>query len=137
LGASFPLELTIANRFAQPRLALVGNAAHTVHPVAGQGMNLGLRDVMILAEALDCELARHDPGQSIVMQGYAGKRRADVMAVAGFTESMVHVFGSAVPGIRWLRGMGLQTLPRAKRLSTLLLQQASGIGQMQDRERIT
>jgi len=135
--ASFPLELTIANRFAQPRLALVGNAAHTVHPVAGQGMNLGLRDVMILAEALDCELARHDPGQSIVMQGYAGKRRADVMAVAGFTESMVHVFGSAVPGIRWLRGMGLQTLPRAKRLSTLLLQQASGIGQMQDRERIT
>jgi len=80
---------------------------------------------------LDSELAHRDPGQSILMQGYAEKRRADVMAVAGFTESMVHVFGSSVPGAKWLRGMGLATLPRAQCLSDLLLQQASGLGQMQ------
>jgi len=128
--ASFPLELTIAKSFAVPRLALVGNAAHTVHPVGGQGMNLGFRDVLALVEMLDSELAHKDPGQSIVLQGYAEKRRADVMAVAGFTESMVHVFGSNVPGVKWLRGMGLENLPRAKTLSGLLLQQASGIGQM-------
>ncbi|MDQ6996049.1 MAG: FAD-dependent monooxygenase [Mariprofundus sp.] len=128
--ASFPLELTIAKAFAKPRLALVGNAAHTVHPVGGQGMNLGLRDVVALVEMLDSELAHNDPGQSIVMQGYAEKRRADVMAVAGFTESMVHAFGSAVPGVKWLRGMGLEKLPRAKTLSAYLLQQASGIGQL-------
>jgi len=132
--ASFPLELTVARAFARARLALVGNAAHTVHPVAGQGMNLGLRDVMVLAEMLDGELAHRDPGQSILMQGYAEKRRTDVMAVAGFTESMVHVFGSTAPGIRWLRGMGLQTLPRVKHLSGLLLKQASGVGQRQGRE---
>jgi len=132
--ASFPLELTLAKSFAKPRLALVGNAAHTVHPVGGQGMNLGLRDVLALVDVLDSELAHKDPGQSIVMQAYAEKRRADVMAVAGFTESMVHVFGSSMPGIKWLRGMGLEKLPRAKTLSGLLLQQASGIGQMSSKK---
>ncbi len=130
--AAFPLELTIAASFARARLALVGNAAHTVHPVAGQGMNLGLRDVIALADMLDSELARRDPGQSIVMQGYAEQRRADVLAVAGFTESMVHLFGSTLPGIKWLRGFGLEGLPRARGLSGLLLRQASGIGQMKN-----
>ncbi|MDQ6982787.1 MAG: FAD-dependent monooxygenase [Mariprofundus sp.] len=128
--ASFPLELTVARGFSKSRLALVGNAAHTVHPVAGQGMNLGLRDVDALVGMLDSDLAHDDPGQSIIMQGYAEKRRADVMAVAGFTESMVHVFGSSMPGMKWLRGMGLEKLPRAQSLSGLLLQQASGEGQM-------
>jgi len=129
--ASFPLELTVAKSFAKSRLALVGNAAHTVHPVAGQGMNLGLRDVVALTEILDSDLAHNDPGQSIIMQGYAEKRRTDVFAVAGFTESMVHAFGSTVPGVKWLRGMGLEKLPRVRRLSDKLLQQASGLGQMQ------
>jgi len=128
--ASFPLELTVARKFSESRLALVGNAAHTVHPVAGQGMNLGLRDVVALVEMLDSDLAHSDPGQSIIMQGYAEKRRADVMAVAGFTESMVHAFGSSVPGMKWLRGVGLEKLPCAQSLSDLLLQQASGAGQM-------
>jgi len=132
--ASFPLELTIAKSFGGPRLVLAGNAAHTVHPVGGQGMNLGLRDVLALVEMLDSELAHKDPGQSIVLQGYAEKRRADVMAVAGFTESMVHVFGSNVPGVKWLRGMGLEKLPCAKSLSGLLLKQASGAGQMRSKE---
>jgi len=133
--ASFPLELTVARKFSESRLALVGNAAHTVHPVAGQGMNLGLRDVLALVEMLDSDLAHDDPGQSIMMQGYAEKRRADVMAVAGFTESMVHIFGSSVPGVKWLRGMGLEKLPRAQSLSGLLLQQASGAGQMSSKSR--
>ncbi len=132
--ASFPLELTVAKTFATSRLALVGNAAHTVHPVAGQGMNLGLRDVVALVEMLDCELAHNDPGQSVLMQGYAEKRRADVAAVAGFTESMVHVFGSNVPGVKWVRGMGLEKLPRAQSLSGLLLRQASGAGQVRSKE---
>ncbi|MDQ6997015.1 MAG: FAD-dependent monooxygenase [Mariprofundus sp.] len=132
--ASFPLELSIAKSFAIPRLALVGNAAHTVHPVGGQGMNLGFRDVLALVEMLDSELAHKDPGQSIVMQGYAEKRRSDVMAVAGFTESMVHVFGSSVPGVKWVRGMGLGKLHRAQSLSELLLRQASGVGQMRSKE---
>jgi ubiquinone biosynthesis UbiH/UbiF/VisC/COQ6 family hydroxylase len=133
--ACFPLELTIAKTFAKSRIALVGNAAHTVHPVAGQGMNLGLRDVVALVDMLDGTLAHSDPGQSIILQGYAEKRRVDVLAVAGFTETMVHVFGSTVPGIKLLRGMGLETMPRVRKLSDKLLQQASGLGQMQNRNK--
>jgi len=130
--ASFPLELTIAKSFSQSRLALVGNAAHTIHPVAGQGMNLGFRDVQTLIEVFSHAKELHgdaycDPGQSILMQAYAEKRRADVMAVAGFTESMSHVFGSSVPGVKWLRGMGLQNFSTLPVLSELLLKQASGI----------
>ncbi|NWF37061.1 FAD-dependent oxidoreductase [Mariprofundus sp. KV] len=129
--ATYPLELSIAKQFVNPRLALVGNAAHTIHPVAGQGMNLGFRDVQDLVTMLDGELAHRDPGQPIILQGYAEKRRADVLAVAGFTESMSHIFGSEVPGAKWLRGLGLEKLPAAPSLSALLLRQASGIGQMQ------
>jgi len=129
--ATYPLELSIAKKFVKPRLALVGNAAHTIHPVAGQGMSLGLRAVEVLVTMLDGELAHRDPGQSIILQGYAEKRRADVVAVAGFTESMSHVFGSEIPGIKWLRGIGLEKLPAAPSLSSLLLRQASGLGQMQ------
>lgn len=132
--AIFPLELTIAKSFVSGRIVLAGNAAHTVHPVGGQGMNLGLRDVEVLVEMLAGELGRKDPGRGIVLQGYAEKRRADVLAVAGFTESMVHVFGSVVPGVKWLRGHGLDRLAALPRLKDLLLRQAAGLGQMRGRK---
>ena len=128
--ASYPLELSIAKQFTAERIALVGNAAHTIHPVAGQGMNLGFRDVLDMVAMLDSSIARSDPGQPIVLQGYAEKRRSDVMAVAGFTESMVHTFGSTVPGAKLFRGMALEKMAFAPSLQGLLLKQASGIGQM-------
>ena len=128
--ASYPLELTIAKQFAKPRFALVGNALHTIHPVAGQGMNLGFRDVDALLEVLAGDLARRDPGATILMQGYAEKRRVDLAAVAGFTESMSHIFGSTLPGVKWLRGVGLRRLPQLPSLRDLLIQQASGMAQM-------
>ncbi len=127
---AFPLELTIASRFAAGRVALVGNAAHTVHPVAGQGMNLGLRDVEVLVGELSGELGRRDPGQSIVMQAYAERRRVDTLAVAAFTESMLHVFGSPLPGMKWLRARGLDTMERWAGLKDLLLTHAAGMSQM-------
>ena len=94
-------------------------------------MNLGFRDVLDMVEMLDGELAHSDPGQPIILQGYAEKRRADVMAVAGFTESMVHTFGSTVPGAKLLRGLALEKMAFAPSLQAMLLRQASGIGQMQ------
>jgi len=127
--AAFPLELTVARHFAKPRLALVGNAAHTVHPVAGQGMNLGLRDVAVLVQELDSELAHRDPGQSIIMQAYAEQRRADTLAVAGFTESMLHTFGSGMPGMKWLRGRGLDVMDSWPGLKDMLLSHAAGLSQ--------
>ncbi len=130
--AAFPLELTIAKQFAKSRLVLVGNAAHTLHPVGGQGMNLGLQDVLSLLDVLDSELAHSDPGQGILMQAYAEKRRVDVIAVAAFTESMVTAFGTDLPGAKTLRGLALQALPKISFLQQLLLTRASGIGHRSD-----
>ncbi|HKI62654.1 MAG TPA: FAD-dependent monooxygenase [Mariprofundaceae bacterium] len=127
--AAFPLELTVASSFTRPRLALVGNAAHTVHPVAGQGMNLGLRDVEVLVQELDSELGHRDPGQSIILQAYAEQRRVDTLAVAGFTESMVNSFGSSLPGMKWLRGRGLDVMDSWPALKDLLLSHAAGLSQ--------
>jgi 2-octaprenyl-6-methoxyphenol hydroxylase len=127
----FPLELTIAERYAKPRLALVGNAAHTLHPVAGQGMNLGLRDSALLAEVLSTELAFGDPGAPILMQAYAEKRRLDVMAVSGFTESLTNLFGISLPGARQARSQALKMMQKMLSVRTLLLRQAAGIGQIE------
>ena len=126
----FPLELTIAERYAKPRLALIGNAAHTIHPVAGQGMNLGLRDAAVLAEVLSTELAHRDPGASILMQAYAEKRRLDVMAVSGFTESLTTLFGIDLPGAKQVRSRAMDAMQNMLSVRTLLLRQAAGIGQI-------
>jgi len=126
----FPLELTVAERYAMPGLALVGNAAHTIHPVAGQGMNLGFRDAAVLSEVLAEDVSRSNPGAAILMQAYSEKRRADVLAVAGFTESLVHSFGISLPPARRLRGSALETLQKMPSLRSMLLGQASGIAQM-------
>ncbi len=130
--ASFPLELTFANRFADSRVVLAGNAAHTVHPVAGQGMNLGLRDVEVLVEELDSELGHRDPGQSILMQAYAERRRLDSLFVAGFTEAMVDGFGGSLPGLKWLRGRGMDTMESWPSLKDMLLLHAAGLSQADD-----
>jgi 2-polyprenyl-6-methoxyphenol hydroxylase-like FAD-dependent oxidoreductase len=127
----FPLELTIAERYARPRLALVGNAAHTLHPVAGQGMNLGLRDAALLAEVLSTELALSDPGAPILMQAYAEKRRLDVMAVSGFTESLTNLFEISLPGARQVRSQALKMIQKMPSVRTLLLRQAAGIDQIE------
>jgi len=125
--ASYPLELTVARDYTAPRLVLAGNAAHTVHPVAGQGMNLGLRDVAVLAAVLESELARQDPGAPILMQAYAEQRRLDVMGVAGFTESMVNTFAMPSAPARWLRGQGLAAMQMWPALRNMLLHHAAGL----------
>lgn len=132
---SFPLELTIAERYARGRVALAGNAAHTTHPVAGQGMNLGLRDVAVMVQMLGSRQAHADPGAPILLQGYSEKRRLDVLAVAGFTEGMVTGFGLDFAPAQWLRAGAMNALERMPGLRGMLLKQASGIAQMQSLNR--
>ncbi len=132
LGARemFPLELCIAKSFAKGRVMLLGNAAHTIHPIAGQGMNLGLRDVAVLADILSQDWAKKDVSQPLIAQTYAERRRLDTLAVAGFTEAVLETFSPSVPLLRWLRGQGLKMTQTTPFLKQTLLKQAAGMGQL-------
>ncbi|MDX8408890.1 MAG: FAD-dependent oxidoreductase [Mariprofundales bacterium] len=126
----FPLELTIAQRFTDQRLALVGNAAHTIHPVAGQGMNLGLRDAMTLARAVaENAVAANDPGAAIVLAQYADGRRIDVAMTAGFTEGLLASFGVNGTLPKLLRQAGLRLMQQGGGLRHLLTDYATGRAQ--------
>ena len=93
--AAYPLALTRVKEHVRERLALIGNAAHTVHPVAGQGFNLGLRDVASIAEILmDAVRAGEDIGQLAVLRRYAEWRQRDNQVTAGFTNGLIRVFSN-------------------------------------------
>jgi 2-octaprenyl-6-methoxyphenol hydroxylase len=124
--ALYPLELTLAERFVSGRVILAGNAAHTLHPVAGQGMNLGLRDVADLADILG--RSGGDPGAAIGLAAYAERRWLDVARVGGFTESLAAIFGGDSVALKWARGWGLKGLQAASPLRELLVRQAAGLG---------
>jgi len=128
--ASFPLELRVAKSFTSQRVLLVGNAAHTIHPVSGQGMNLGLRDVAVLAEILNEPWAK-DLSKPLIGQTYAERRRLDTMAVLGFTEGVLEAFSSSRFPQRWLRGQGLKGVQSISSLKDLLLKHASGVAQLE------
>ncbi len=128
---TFPLEFRIAERNTGHRLVLIGNAAHTIHPVAGQGLNLGLRDVGVLADVLSGALrAGRDVGESIVLEEYADRRRLDQAAVACFTEGLNGLFSNDVSVLRFLRQMGLDGMQRIPSARDWLMRQASGMAQL-------
>ncbi|HEU0225275.1 MAG TPA: 2-octaprenyl-6-methoxyphenyl hydroxylase [Steroidobacteraceae bacterium] len=108
---SYPLALTRSAELTAPRAVILGNAAQGLHPVAGQGFNLGLRDVAALAELLaeDCAArgAAADPGAAPLLARYADWRRPDRDAVIRFTDSLVRGFGMPLASLRALRATGL------------------------------
>lgn len=115
--AGFPLALRETEARGVPRLALLGNAAHTLHPVAGQGFNLGLRDAWELAELL---LRRRgaDPGSEAMLREFRARRRLDTEGGILFTDSMVRLFSNDLPVLSAARGAALTVLdllPPAKR----------------------
>ena len=113
--ASYPLRLSRAEALAGPRAALVGNAAQALHPVAGQGFNLGLRDAALLAELL---ANADDPGATSLLEGYESRRAADRRGMIGFTDGLVRLFASEIPGVALARNLGLMLFdlaPGAKR----------------------
>jgi 2-octaprenyl-6-methoxyphenol hydroxylase len=113
--ASYPLRLTRAHAAVRSRTVLIGNAAQALHPVAGQGFNLGLRDAAQLAEILAG--ADGDPGTPEVLASFAAQRAADRRGVVGFTDALVRLFGDSRPPMRIARDLGLllfDVLPPAK-----------------------
>jgi 2-octaprenyl-6-methoxyphenol hydroxylase len=117
---SYPLTLTRAERVTAPRCVLLGNASQALHPVAGQGFNLALRDAAVLAEVLaaGCERPGVDVGDPALLDRFAAARSGDRSAMLGFTDGLVRLFGSRRSGIASLRDAGLllfDLLPPAKR----------------------
>jgi 2-octaprenyl-6-methoxyphenol hydroxylase len=114
---TFPLVLEFARETARSRCVALGNAAQTLHPVAGQGFNVGLRDAYGLAQAI-LDSPPDAIGTRAMLDLYAGSRRTDRMAGIAFTHGLVEIFGSDVAWLRWPRGLALTFLdavPPAKR----------------------
>ncbi len=103
----FPLKLKYARRPVAPRVVLVGNAAQTLHPVAGQGFNLGLRDAWELARAVRNAA---DPGNAATLNAYFSERRFDRTATILFTDTLIRLFSNTIPLVDRLRGAGLAVL---------------------------
>lgn len=125
---SYPLSLSLAESYVAPRVALVGDAAHGVHPVAGQGLNLGLRDVAALAEVL-VEAARRgeDIGADMVLARYQGWRRYDATSLALGMDVVNRVFATDNPLIRAARGFGMGLVSSVPQLRRGFMRQAAGL----------
>jgi 2-octaprenyl-6-methoxyphenol hydroxylase len=125
---TYPLNLTLASAFTAPRLALVGDAARGVHPIAGQGLNAGLRDVAALAEVVVAARRRgEDIGQADVLARYAGWRRFDTATLAFATDTFNRLFSNDNPILRLGRDMGLGVVNATPTLRRAFMREAAGL----------
>ena len=125
---SYPLSLTLATELTRPRLALVGDAAHGIHPLAGQGLNLGLRDVASLAEVIsDATRRGEDIGGALVLARYARWRRSDIAANSIVTDGVNHLFSNDNPILRAGRSLGLGVVNAWPGLRRYLMAEAAGL----------
>lgn len=123
---SFPLRLMTARRIVAPRLVIVGDAAHNVHPLAGQGLNLGLADCASLAQLV----AKRAPNESVasasLLARYRRSRAEEVTAMQFATDGLQRLFAARMPGVRWLRNTGLRLVDRMSPLKQELIKRAAG-----------
>ena len=125
---SYPLHLSIADSFVAPRTALVGDAAHVVHPIAGQGLNAGLKDVAALAQVLtDARRRGEDIGQSDVLTRYEHWRRFDTTTLALATDTFNKLFSNDNPFLRGIRDIGLGLTNAMPGLRRTLIREAAGL----------
>lgn len=126
--AAYPLELRLAKRLIGDRVALVGNAGHLLHPVAGQGFNLGMRDVGVLAEVLGEARERGwDVGHPSILDRYAARRRTDMARSVALTEGLNRLFSQPGPLLARARETGLRLFDRLPGAKEALVRQAAGL----------
>ena len=126
--AAYPLALTRVREHVRNRLALIGNAAHTVHPVAGQGFNLGLRDVAALSEILtDAVRAGADIGEVRTLCRYADWRRRDNQVIAAFTNGLIRIFSNDFPPLVLARNAGLVAVDLMPGMKRGFIRMTSGL----------
>lgn len=122
------LSLVLARSSVAPRVALAGNAAHTLHPVAGQGFNLGVRDVAVLADLLGrASVEGGDPGDPALLRAYQDRRELDVRRMIAFTDGLVRFFSGVGRPPRPIRSLGLLVVDRMPALKKALVRQSTGM----------
>jgi len=125
---AYPLGLMLAERYVAERLALVGEAAHVIHPIAGQGLNLGIRDVAALGElVIDTRRLGLDIGDADVLGRYQRWRRFDTLALAAVTDGLNRLFSNTIAPLRLARDLGLAAVHRLPALKRLLMRDAMGL----------
>ena len=124
---SYPLKLHLARSYVQHRFALIGDAAHTIHPIAGQGLNLGLKDAAALAETvLDAARLGLDFGRSDVLERYERWRRFDSLALAAATDGINRLMSNDIPFLRWGRDLGMGVVDMIPPLRQFFMRHAGG-----------
>lgn len=125
--AAFPLFKARAEAYVRPRLALVGDAAHSIHPLAGQGANLGLLDAAALAEVvIDALQGGRDPGALRVLRRYERWRKGENLAMQALMDGFKALFGHPSPAVRWGLSLGLKLTDRAAPVKALIMRHAMG-----------
>ena len=125
----YPLFLQSATQMVDGRVAIIGNAAHSVHPVAGQGFNLALRDVALLSElVVDAGRAVDDIGAQAMLQQYASMREQDIKQVYRFTDTLVRTFSNTITPIAHLRSLSLFIVDILPDIKHQLANQSMGLG---------
>jgi len=125
---AWPLGLTLARDFVKPRFALAGDAAHGIHPIAGQGLNLGFRDVAALAEiVVEADRLGQDIGAIDVLERYQLWRRFDTFRMGATTDVLTRLFSNDFAPVRAVRDIGLGFVDRLPKLKNYFIKQASGL----------
>jgi len=126
--AAFPLRSQLAKHMVRPRLALIGDAAHQIHPLAGLGVNLGIRDAMALAQELsDARRFKEDIGSLDVLSRMRRNRMPDILAVMGGMEAFHHLFTSDLLPVALLRDAGMRVVSNAGLFKSMLMRRSTGL----------
>jgi 2-octaprenyl-6-methoxyphenol hydroxylase len=125
---SYPLTAMHAERYVAERMALVGDAAHGMHPIAGQGLNIGFRDVGALARLIgDAHAAGEDVGGQALLRAYQAERRPDALLMIGATHALEKLFGNDIGVVRLARRLGIAAVDRIGPLKRAFARQAMGL----------
>lgn len=125
---NYPLKVVLADTYIKEGLALTGDAAHGMHPIAGQGFNMGIRDVAALAEKLvDAHRLGLDIGSLAVLEGYARWRRFDNLMMVTVTDALTRLFSNDLPPVRLMRDIGFFLFNKAKPLKRVAMRHAMGV----------
>jgi ubiquinone biosynthesis UbiH/UbiF/VisC/COQ6 family hydroxylase len=122
--AAFPLRMLVLPQITAPRVALIGDAAHNMHPLAGQGVNTGFRDARQLVQTLLERGEQNDCGDSNLLRRYERKRKEDIYTMQATTYGLKHLFNNDIAALRSMRNMGLNAVNRILPLKKLLMQHA-------------